>query len=37
MIERAAKDGIVLERRHDQSPAMILGVRIANSKVMVAA
>lgn len=31
VIERAAKDGIILERRHDQSPASILGVRIATA------
>ena len=29
VIERAAKDGIVIERRFDQSPASILGVQIA--------
>jgi len=31
VIERAAKDGIVLERRHDQSPTSILGVRITTT------
>ena len=29
LIEHAAKDGIVIERRFDQSPASILGVQIA--------
>ena len=30
MIGHAAKDGTVIERRHDQSPASILGVQIPN-------
>ena len=28
VIEHAAKDGIIIERRFDQSPASILGVRL---------
>ena len=31
VIEHAAKDGIIIERRFDQSPASILGVRIATT------
>ena len=37
LIERAAEDNIVIERRHDQSPVSILGLRIAPATARAAA